>query len=271
MASQASNDTNTLKQYDISHKELEAQKLHIRKLTSHVMTGIVFEKDTKTYFRSRLKPLIKPLIKWIQSLYGKDAICKTTANCVDDLIARIETIKPLVLSDIDSALANDPATNDPLEVVICYPGFQAICFHRIAHCLYMENIPLLPRMISELTHEDTGIDIHPGAQIQSNFFIDHGTGVVIGQTAIIGRNVTIYQGVTLGAKRFERHESGLIIKGKPRHPIIEDHVTIYAGATVLGRITIGENSIIGGNVWITKSVPPHSLISQPPFRIPIDS
>jgi len=263
--------TDVLQQYAVSHKELEQQKLSIRELVSHITAGIVFEEDTTRYFKAKLKPLIKPLIKWIQKLYGKTAICKATKDCVQDLITRLETIKPLILSDIESALANDPATNDPLEVVLCYPGFKAICHHRIAHCLYMENIPLLPRMISELAHEDTGIDIHPGAQIQSNFFIDHGTGVVIGQTAIIGKNVTIYQGVTLGAKRFERHENGLIVKGKPRHPIIENHVTIYAGATVLGRITIGENSVIGGNVWVTKSVPPQSIISQQPYRKPTDT
>jgi len=143
---------------------------------------------------------------------------------------------------------------------------SALINHRIAHELYRLSVPLLPRIISEQAHAVTGIDIHPGAQIGERFFIDHGTGVVIGETAVIGARVRLYQGVTLGAKRFPVDEAGVVIKGQPRHPIIEDDVVIYAGATVLGRITIGAGSSIGGNVWVTQSVPPNSHISQAKVR-----
>ena len=148
------------------------------------------------------------------------------------------------------------------EVLVCYPGIIAITHHRLAHLLYRLDCPLLARIISELAHSATGIDIHPGAEIQGSFFIDHGTGVVIGETAVIGERVRIYQAVTLGAKRFPTDEHGVLIKGKSRHPIVEDDVVIYAGATILGRITIGKGSSIGGNVWLTHSVPPGSVITQ---------
>jgi serine O-acetyltransferase len=138
--------------------------------------------------------------------------------------------------------------------------------HRLAHILYQLGAPLVARMISELAHSATGIDIHPGAQIAESFFIDHGTGVVIGETAIIGRYVRVYQAVTLGAKRFQKDDNGLLVKGNARHPIVEDNVVIYAGATILGRITIGQGSTIGGNVWLTHSVPPGSNISQASTR-----
>jgi serine O-acetyltransferase len=174
----------------------------------------------------------------------------------------MQAIEHLVRSDIEAALNNDPATDDALEVIICYPGFKATRYHRLAHIFYRHSIPLLPRLISELAHQETGIDIHPGAQIGANFFIDHGTGVVIGETAIIGKNVTLYQGVTLGAKRFYRDDKGIVVKGNARHPVIGDGVTIYAGATILGRITIGDGSSIGGNVWLTESVPPKSRVTQ---------
>jgi serine O-acetyltransferase len=167
-------------------------------------------------------------------------------------------------SDVEAALINDPATDDPFEVILCYPGFKAVSFHRIAHIFYREGVPLLPRMIAEYAHGQTGIDIHPGATIGPYFFIDHGTGVVIGETATIGKSVTIYQGVTLGAKRFQRDALGAVVKGQPRHPEIGDRVTIYSGATVLGRIHIGEGSVIGGNVWLTESVPAKSRITQSP-------
>ncbi len=176
----------------------------------------------------------------------------------------LHSLADILKSDVEAALLNDPATDDPFEVVLCYPGFRAVSYHRIAHVFYQQGIPLLPRMIAELAHNQTGIDIHPGATIGPYFFIDHGTGVVIGETAVIGQNVTIYQGVTLGAKRFQRDASGAVLKGKPRHPQIGDRVTIYSGATVLGRIEIGAESVIGGNVWLTESVPPKSRITQSP-------
>jgi serine O-acetyltransferase len=152
------------------------------------------------------------------------------------------------------------------EAIFCYPGFNAITHHRIAHELHRLGVPLIPRIISEIAHSETGIDIHPGAGIGGSFFIDHGTGVVIGETAQIGERVRLYQGVTLGAKSFPLDEKGHPIKGIPRHPIVEDDVVVYSGATILGRITIGRGSSIGGNVWITRSVPAGSRITQAQAR-----
>ena len=151
-------------------------------------------------------------------------------------------------------------------MLVCYPGIAAIINHRLAHELYRLELPLIARMIAEIAHSKTGIDIHPGAHIGPSFFIDHGTGVVIGETTIIGERVRLYQAVTLGAKRFPTDENGMLIKGHARHPIVEDDVVIYAGATLLGRITIGKGSTIGGNVWLTRSVPPDSNISQAQVR-----
>ena len=160
----------------------------------------------------------------------------------------------------------DPAARNVDEVLVCYPGIMAIMHYRFAHVLHGLGVPLIARMISEIAHSVTGIEIHPGAQIGGSFFIDHGTGVVIGETAIIGQNVRLYQAVTLGAKRFPVDENGALVKGNVRHPIVEDDVVIYAGATILGRITIGRGSTIGGNVWLTRSVPPGSNISQAQMR-----
>ena len=160
------------------------------------------------------------------------------------------------------AYEGDPAASSPSEAIFCYPGVLALTCHRIAHVLYEFEVPLIPRIITEHAHSRTGIDIHPGATIGERIFIDHGTGVVIGETAIIGDRVRIYQGVTLGAKSFPLDEEGNPIKGIARHPLIEDEVTIYSGATILGRITIGKGAVIGGNVWLTRDVPPGGRISQ---------
>ena len=163
--------------------------------------------------------------------------------------------KPSIEASADAAFRGDPAARSVDEIVLCYPGIHAVIYYRIAHRLYELGVPLLARIVSELAHSATGIDIHPGARIGNSFFIDHGTGVVIGETCVIGNNVRIYQGVTLGAKSFPLDENGNPIKGIPRHPIVEDDVVIYSGATILGRITIGRGSSIGGNVWLTRSVP----------------
>ena len=176
--------------------------------------------------------------------------------------AELPKVRALVDSDIQAAYEGDPAARTPDEVLVCYPGIMAVIYHRLAHILYNHGAPLVARMIAELAHSATGIDIHPGAQIGESFFIDHCTGVVIGETAIIGQRVRLYQAVTLGAKRFQKDDNGVLVKGNLRHPIVEDDVVIYAGATILGRITIGQGSIIGGNVWLTHSVPPHSIITQ---------
>jgi serine O-acetyltransferase len=175
-------------------------------------------------------------------------------------------IRNLIESDIQAAYEGDPAASSPDEVLICYPGITAVLHHRIAHQLYVLGAHLVARVISEVAHSATGIDIHPGAKIADSFFIDHGTGVVIGETAIIGSRVRLYQAVTLGAKRFAKDEHGILIKGNARHPIVEDDVVVYAGATILGRITIGSGSTIGGNVWLTHSVPPGSHVSQAQVR-----
>ena len=179
---------------------------------------------------------------------------------------RLPEVRSLLESDIIAAYEGDPAARNVDEVLVCYPGIMAITHYRLAHVLHGLGVPLIARMISEIAHSVTGIEIHPGAQIGGSFFIDHGTGVVIGETAVIGQNVRLYQAVTLGAKRFPVDENGTLVKGNLRHPIVEDDVVIYAGATILGRITIGRGSTIGGNVWLTRSVPPGSNISQAQMR-----
>lgn len=180
--------------------------------------------------------------------------------------SKLPHIRQLIETDVQAAYEGDPAASSADEVLICYPGITAMIHHRLAHQLYLLDATLVARVISEIAHSITGIDIHPGAQIGESFFIDHGTGVVIGETAIIGKHVRLYQAVTLGAKRFAKDESGMLVKGNARHPIVEDDVVIYAGATILGRITIGRGSTIGGNVWLTHSVPPASHISQAQMR-----
>jgi serine O-acetyltransferase len=171
------------------------------------------------------------------------------------LLEQLPKIRELLKGDVGAAFDGDPAAKSYEEIVISYPCIMAIATYRIAHELYLRQMPLIPRIMSECAHSKTGIDIHPGATIGRNFFIDHGTGVVIGETTIIGENVKIYQGTTLGAMSFPKDERGRIIKGKKRHPTIEDDVTIYAEATILGDVTIGKGAIIGGNVWVKQSVP----------------
>ena len=188
------------------------------------------------------------------------------AAIVRDFALRLPQVRSLLESDIRAAYQGDPAARSIDEVLVCYPGITAITHHRLAHELHRLGVPLLARIISEIAHSATGIDIHPGARIGGSFFIDHGTGVVIGETCIIGERVRIYQAVTLGAKRFPVDEKGELIKGGARHPIVEDDVVIYAGATILGRVTIGQGSSIGGSVWLTRSVPPHSHITQAQAR-----
>ena len=172
-----------------------------------------------------------------------------------DLLERLPRIRDALKLDMVAAYEGDPAAKSFEEIVISYPYMTAIAAHRIAHELYLKQVPLIPRIINECAHTRTGIDIHPGAKIGNRFFIDHGTGVVIGETCVIGNNVKLYQGTTLGALSFRKDENGRIIKGLKRHPTIEDDVTIYAEATILGDITIGKGAVIGGNVWIQESVP----------------
>ncbi len=177
-------------------------------------------------------------------------------------IERLPAVRHILDSDIDATYLGDPAAVSTHEVIACYPGVRATMSYRIAHELLNLNVPIVPRMISEQAHSDTGIDIHPGAQIGEGFMIDHGTGVVIGATAILGKNVKLYQGVTLGARSFVIDDSNNPIKGIPRHPIIGNNVVIYANSTLLGRITVGDNAIIGGNLWVTRDVAPGEKLIQ---------
>jgi len=180
--------------------------------------------------------------------------------------AALPGIRTLLDSDVLAAYQGDPAARSVDEVLLCYPGVLAMIHYRLGHQLYVLGLPLLARIVAELAHGSTGIDIHPGAKIGAGFFIDHGTGVVIGETAIIGERVRVYQAVTLGAKRFPTDAEGNLQKGLPRHPVVEDDVVIYAGATILGRITLGKGAVIGGNVWLTHDVPAGGRIAQAESR-----
>lgn len=186
----------------------------------------------------------------------------SAAEIVREFAEGLADTLDVLQSDIRAAYDGDPSAKSLDEVLLSYPGIKAIIHHRLAHALYRLDVPIIARVIAERAHSETGIDIHPGARIARSFFIDHGTGVVIGETAVIGERVRLYQAVTLGAKRFTVDDSGALVKGMPRHPIVEDDVVIYAGATILGRVTIGRGSVIGGNVWLTRSVPPNSNIVQ---------
>lgn len=177
-------------------------------------------------------------------------------------IARLPELRTIMESDVEATFNGDPAADSIGEVIYCYPAIRAISNYRIAHELLLLGVPIIPRMITEMAHSETGIDIHPGARIGKAFTIDHGTGVVIGATAILGDRVKLYQGVTLGAKSFPLDENGNPIKGIPRHPVIEDDVIIYSNATILGRITIGKGAVIGGNIWVTEDIPADAKIVQ---------
>lgn len=181
-------------------------------------------------------------------------------NLATAFLRTLPKIRHLLATDVQAAFVGDPAAKNPGETIFCYPSIRAVTNYRIAHELYRLKVPLIPRIITEMAHSATGIDIHPGATIGESFFIDHGTGTVIGETCIIGRNVRLYQGVTLGAKSFPKEADGCLVKGIARHPIVEDNVTIYSGATILGRITIGRGAVIGGNVWVVDDVPPETRV-----------
>ena len=221
--------------------------------------GELGSKDTAQAIADELKKEIAMLCP------GKDA-----GKIAADFIAALPEVKRLVATDVQAAYEGDPAATSPMEVVMAYPGLYAVTVHRLAHELYRLGVPIIPRIMSELAHSKTGIDIHPGATIGERFFIDHGTGVVIGETTVIGRNVKLYQGVTLGALSFDKDPvTGALVKGVKRHPNVEDNVVVYAGATILGgTTTIGHDSEIGGNVWLKDSVPPNSRVyNKPPAPV----
>lgn len=186
------------------------------------------------------------------------------ATVVADFLSQLTAIEAILETDITAAYDGDPAAKSREEIMLSYPGFEAISIHRMAHALYNMNVPILPRLMSEIAHSMTGIDIHPGAKIGPYFFIDHGTGVVVGETATLGHHVKLYQGVTIGAKSFKVNEDGSLVKGNKRHPDIGNHVVVYAGATILGGDThIGDHCVIGGNVWLTRSVEPNRTLIAP--------
>ena len=192
---------------------------------------------------------------------GENTACKLKAKeMAFRLIERLPEIRRVLATDVEAAFNGDPAAENFGEIISCYPVIKALTNYRIAHELHLIGVPLIPRIISEMAHSETGIDIHPAASIGNHFTIDHGTGVVIGATCIIGNNVKLYQGVTLGAKSFPCDENGNPIKGIPRHPILEDGVIVYSNATILGRITIGRGSVVGANIWVTEDLEPNSKV-----------
>ncbi len=205
----------------------------------------------------QIHALLFDQVKRAMRFKGVEDVENHAESITKQFILSIEEIKRLLSTDVEAIYKADPAATSYAEIVLCYPTIMAMTHHRIAHSLYKLDVPILPRVISELAHLRSGIDIHPGATIGSHFAIDHGTGVVIGETTIIGKNVVIYQGVTLGAKGFRFDENGNAIN-IPRHPIIMDNVRIYSNSSILGRITIGHDSIIGGNMWIDKDIAPNS-------------
>lgn len=219
-----------------------------------------------TALRAQASLEIRYLARLQGQRIGREEANQQATRLVQQFAVQLPRLREILDTDVLAAYQGDPAARSVDEVLLCYPGVLAIIHHRIAHALYSLDVPILARMISEDAHSATGIDIHPGAQIGSGFFIDHGTGVVIGETCVIGEHVRLYQAVTLGAVRFPADENGQLKKGQPRHPVVEDDVVIYAGATLLGRITIGKGSTIGGNVWLTQSVPPNSHVTQAGLR-----
>jgi len=231
--------------------------------------------DIDAFVRETLRRAVETLIEQVRHELQWNARCagNRDANVDGDAVeiatrflSSLPAVRSLLQADVVAAYRGDPAARSIEEVLICYPGVKAITYHRLAHALHELGTPLIARMIAEVAHSATGVDIHPGARIGGSCFIDHGTGVVIGETAVIGERVRLYQAVTLGARRFEVDADGALVKGAPRHPIVEDDVVIYAGATILGRITIGRGSTIGGNVWVTRSLPPGSHITQAQAR-----
>ena len=184
------------------------------------------------------------------------------ADCAAMFITQLPRLRQVLATDVEAAYNGDPAAKSHGEVISCYPAIRAILNYRMAHALLTEGVPFLPRIITEMAHSETGIDIHPGARIGTHFTIDHGTGVVIGETCVIGNHVKLYQGVTLGAKSFPLDADGNPVKGIPRHPILEDDVIVYSNATILGRITIGRGATVGGNIWVTEDVPAGARIVQ---------
>ena len=221
---------------------------------------------------NHLEKVERLLSEQIKRGYGFSCEMTDPLACIDcaerslgpsrKFISTIPEVRRMLVTDVEAAYEGDPAAKSIGETIFCYPSIKAMTNYRIAHELYLLGVEIIPRIITEMAHSVTGIDIHPGATIGERFFIDHGTGTVIGETCNIGRNVRLYQGVTLGAKSFPKDDAGRLVKGTPRHPIVEDDVTVYAGTTILGRIRIGKGSVIGGNVWLDHDVAPGAMVIQ---------
>jgi len=231
----------------------------LREESLHFYIGATLEKASRS-----LEEQVRRAVAFSErhDFHGCAHCAAAAREAVASFVSRLPGIRRLAASDVEAAYEGDPALKSRDEAIFAYPGLFAVTNQRIAHELHVLGVPLIPRIITEYAHTVTGIDIHPGASIGEKFFIDHGTGVVVGETSRLGAGVRLYQGVTLGAKSFPLDEHGNPIKGIDRHPIVEDDVVIYAGATILGRIVIGKGSSIGGNVWLTQSVPPNSRITQ---------
>jgi serine O-acetyltransferase len=221
-----------------------------------------FVAETLQTALARLYGQIRLELAYAMGDASSDVIEREAGRIIGAFARDLPALRRLLDTDVEAAYAGDPAARSVDEVLLCYPCVLAIIHHRLAHRLQGLGAPLVARIISEIAHSETGIDIHPGATIGARFFIDHGSGVVIGETAIVGERVRLYQAVTLGARSFPADENGALRKGLARHPIVEDDVVIYAGATILGRVTIGRGAVIGGNVWLTESVAPNSVIHQ---------
>jgi len=238
-----------------------------QELSKSQVRQYVWEKIVALY-HNLSREITKSLAAAAPTTAGKSTV-ESAVSITLTFLARIPHVREKLNLDVQAAYEGDPAARSFDEIIVSYPGLFAIAVYRIAHELYHLQVPLIPRIMTEFAHRSTGIDIHPGAHIGDSFFIDHGTGVVIGETTVIGNNVRLYQGVTLGALSFKKDKDGRIVKGGKRHPTIEDNVVIYAGATILGGDTvIGKGSIIGGNVWLLESVPPNTTVThQPPNLI----
>ncbi|MBR4427408.1 MAG: serine acetyltransferase [Spirochaetales bacterium] len=243
----------------IGYSGLKDQTIKLVSKLRSIMYPEIFEEcpcTATTVIESSVEAekILKELIPWVMPDADVDPM-------IEKILKSLEEIKEVLETDVQAAYDGDPAARSKTEIMLAYPGFEAMSIFRIAHLLHTMGIPYLPRIMTEYAHNHTGIDIHPGATIGRYFFIDHGTGVVIGETTVIGEHVKLYQGVTLGAKSFSLGEDGNPIKGVDRHPKIGNNVVIYSGATILGGDThIGDNSVIGGNVWLTHSVPANSTI-----------
>lgn len=263
--------------YEVSMPSNEKLRSIMELLLSVLFPGFFGEPDVKPttlryYLGATIDKIFPDLREQIKRGFCFQCQQQKGEHCLDcevkaeeiaqSFIRSLKKIRTMLNEDVNAAFKGDPAAESHAETIFCYPSIRAVAYYRIAHQLHTLQVPLIPRLITEMAHSDTGIDIHPAAKIQEGFFIDHGTGTVIGATCEIGKNVQIYQGVTLGAKSFALDSDGNPIKGVPRHPIVEDDVTIYAGATILGRITLGKGSIIGGNVWLTHNIEPYTRVLQ---------